>query len=321
MYTFSRRPMISLLRGFLLAGLTMLPILLWANEPISPLPTHVEFDQARSELGRKLFFDTSLSVDHSIACVSCHQPAYWGAENKRASTGVFGRAGLINSPTVLNAFFNFRQFWNGRAENLSEQAAGPLHSPVEMGMTTEHLLTRLQNNLEYVELFEKLYPDKKISLDSLSDAIAEYEKTLFTPNALIDQYLRGEATLPPQVKKGYDLFKSMGCATCHNGINIGGNSYQYLGAVVPLPNANSQGDRYEVTGNEFDRMRFKAPSLRNITKTAPYFHDGSISTLEEALSTMAYHNLGQVPTLAETQALLAFLNALTGEFPETFSAP
>jgi len=174
---------------------------------------------------------------------------------------------------------------------------------------------RLNKNSFYKKLFKKVYGSDKIEYWMVLEAIAEFEKALITPNSKFDKYLRGETKLSEIEKKGYLLFKKLGCITCHNGVNIGGNSYQKIGVINPFPK-ESVGDRYEITKREFDRYRYKVPTLRNIALTAPYFHDGSIKTLEEAIDKMAYHNLGFRLSKDEKEAIVAFLNTLTGEKPK-----
>ncbi len=285
-----------------------------AAEPIRPLPREPEYDHPRAALGMRLFFDTHLSSDGQIACASCHIPAMGGAEPRPVSVGVEGRRGNTNAPTVYNAYYNFRQFWNGRAADLREQAAGPLHNPKEMNMEESQLEARVNGN-EYRADFAAIYGERRYGLSEVTDAIAEFEKALITPNARFDRWLRGEIELSEGERRGYRLFKHLGCVTCHNGINIGGNSYQYLGAVVPMEWQEGMADRYAVTGDPKDKNRFKVPSLRNITLTAPYLHDGSQATLREVLETMALHNIGFTLEPHEVDALLAFLRTLTGETP------
>ena len=303
--------------------LLVLPILLAAltasAEPIQPIPVDVEYDQTKAQLGKRLFFDPQLSRDGRVSCAFCHSPGHGGAEPRAVSQGVYERAGSMNAPTVFNAYYNFRQFWNGRAKDLKEQATGPIHNPVEMDLSPEEVEARLNADTDYRARFKALYGNGRITLDQVADAIAEFEKALTTPNAKFDRWLRGEARLSTDEESGYLLFKSLGCVSCHNGINVGGNSYQYLGAINPVDNVTTGGDLYARTGQEFDRNRYKVPSLRNIALTAPYLHDGSRATLEEALATMAYHNLGFTLSEVETAQLKAFLYTLTGETPAILS--
>lgn len=288
---------------------------LFAAEPITPLPKHITYNKQKALLGKYLFFDPILSRDKTISCASCHDFNHGGADPRPVSIGVGGKKGRVNAPTVYNAYFNFRQFWNGRAKNLKDQANGPVHAPNEMAMNEKLIEQRLNDNPFYKKLFKKVYHTDSIRYWMVLDAIAEFEKALITPNSKFDKYLRGEAKLSPLEKKGYSLFKKLGCITCHNGINIGSNSFQKIGVIHKYP-GKPGADRYEVTKNPLDRYKYKVPSLRNITLTAPYFHDGSAKTLEKAIDLMAYHNLGFKLTKNQKEALIAFLKTLTGERPK-----
>jgi len=291
------------------------PILVWAYEPIIPIPRTVEYDENKALLGKRLFSETLLSSDNTVSCHSCHDFNFGGAESKPVSIGVYNRVGNLNAPTVLNSYFNFRQFWNGRAIDLKEQAKGPLHNIIEMDMTVEKVEKVLNAHDEYLGLFKQVYGKVPITFELVVDAIAEFEKALFTPDSIFDRYLRGEIELSKTEKKGYILFKTLGCISCHNGINIGGNSFQYIGAINPLEN-EVKGDLYEISGDPFDKNRFKVPSLRNIALTAPYLHDGSRKSLADILILMAYHNLGFSLSQEEIALLTSFLKTLTGKTPK-----
>ena len=295
--------------------LLLFSILLFAAEPIKPIPQKIDYDKQKAALGKILFFDPILSKDRSVACVSCHDFDHGGADPRPVSIGVGGKKGSVNSPTVYNAIFNFTQFWNGRAKDLNEQLEGPLHSPVEMAMSKEEIVDRLNNSEFYKKLFKKIYKKDKIEYNMVKDVIVEFEKALITPNAKFDRFLRGEIELSLDERKGYVLFKRLGCITCHNGINIGGNSFQKFGSVIPLKKA-PKNDRYQLTKNPADRFVYRVPTLRNITLTAPYFHDGSIKSLKKAIDVMAYHNLGFHLSPKEQELILAFLRTLTGEKPQ-----
>lgn len=290
-----------------------------AQEPILPLPATTEIDKTKAELGKFLFFDPNLSKDKTVSCASCHDPANGGADPRIVSIGIEGRKGSVNAPTVFNAYFNFRQFWNGRAENLEEQAQGPLHNPAEMGMDKNAVVAYLSDTPEYLNLYQKAYRSRNVRYENIIDAIAEFEKALITPNSKFDRFLRRETKLDPEERAGYRLFKTLGCITCHNGINIGGNSYQKLGTIIPYDWEYNLSDRYYVTGREEDKNVFKVPTLRNIVNTAPYFHDGSATSLDTALQTMAYHNLGLKLSTKEQKLLSRFLHTLTGETPAILS--
>ncbi len=292
-----------------------LSALCYASGPIKPIPKTIQYDAKKAELGKALFMDPQLSSDKNIACVSCHSFEHGGADPRPVSIGIHGKTGNANAPTVYNSYFNFRQFWNGRAKDLKEQARGPLHNPVEMGMVTEDVERYLRSNEYYTKTFRDIYHRAPTHDDAL-DAIAEFEKALITPNCRFDRFLRKEGDLDPLEKKGYRLFKTLGCATCHNGINVGGNSFQKMGLIFPYPWSESSPDRYNLTHTPDDKNVYKVPTLRNIALTAPYFHDGSVPTLELALQKMAYHNLGFDLNGEEIEALTAFLKSLTGEKPK-----
>lgn len=295
-------------------GLSLFMPVVQAFEPIQPIPRHVEYDKAKALLGKKLFLETRLSRDGTISCHSCHSFSAGGADPRSVSTGVYARQGALNSPTVFNSFYNFRQFWNGRASDLVEQAKGPLHSTLEMDMSPIRIEGFLNSDQEYRQLFGEIYATPRISFDQLVEAIAEFEKALFTPDSKFDLYLRGEEQLSEDEKQGYILFKSLGCISCHNGINVGGNSFQYLGAVNPI-DRDLAGDRYEISKDPFDKNRFKVPGLRNIALTSPYLHDGSEEHLSDVLDIMAFHNLGFKLTKTENDLLQKFLATLTGKTP------
>ena len=290
---------------------------LYANEPISPLPTTVEgLNLQKAELGKLLFFDPILSADKSISCHSCHSFDDGGADPRKVSLGVQDRKGSIQSPTVYNSRYNFRQFWNGRASSLEDQASGPLFTHEEMAMTDTKILQRLNSNAFYQARFKKVYRRPKITIKDTINAIVEFEKALITPNSRFDRYLRGELELTQAEKQGYAAFKSLGCITCHNGINIGANSFQKLGLFKPYPYDPKYQDRYALTNKEYHKNVFKVPTLRNISLTAPYFHDAKAKTLDEAVKLMATHNLGIKLSQKNADSLVSFLKSLEGERPK-----
>ena len=287
-----------------------------AKEPVSPIPKTIPYNHDKAKIGKRLFFDPGLSKDGTVACVSCHSTEN-GAEHKKVSTGINGSMGSKNAPTVFNSVFNFRQMWNGVKRDLKDQADGPINNPIEMGSSREHVLKYVKSVPWYRKEFRSAYGDRDIRYEDILDAIQEFEKTLITPDSKFDRYLRGEIKLTKDEENGYKLFKELGCITCHNGINIGGNSYQKIGLINPYPWKDNSPDRYSVTHNPFDKNSYKVPTLRNVTLTAPYFHDGSSATLDDALKKMAYHNLGFELNSDEIRKLKAFLNTLTGKKPET----
>ena len=286
-----------------------------AKEPISPIPLGIDYDEEKALLGKRLFFDVILSKDKSVSCLSCHNVYDGGADSRDVSLGFENREGNIQSPTVLNARYNFAQFWNGRAENLKEQADGPLNNPNEHNMNPTLVEKRVNNSILYKKDFKKVFHINYIKYEYILDAIVEFEKALTTPNSRFDRYLRSEIKLNKDEKKGYKLFKDYGCITCHNGVNVGGNSFQKIGTFIAY-NTNAQyPDRSQVTHNEMDKNVFKVPTLRNITKTAPYFHDASAKDLKTALHVMAEHNLGIIMKDEDIEHIIKFLESLNGELP------
>ena len=301
----------TLLKSLLL--LAFLSIFSYA-EPISPIPLTIEVDKQKVQLGKKLFFDTILSRDNTISCASCHDLENGGDDGLKFSFGIKGQEGDINAPTVLNSVYNFRQFWNGRAENLAHQSWGPIENPVEMGNTFRQLIATLKET-PYKKQFDDIYADG-ITKINIGDAIAEFEKTLITPNAPFDKYLRGDkSAITQNQKEGYELFKSKGCIACHHGINVGGNLYNKFGV---MKNAQSKRlGRYEVTKKESDKYYFKVPSLRNVEHTAPYLHDGRFENLENVVKFMARYQLGRIITKDEIEKITSFLKSLSGEIPKS----
>ncbi len=281
-------------------------------EPITPIPQTVEVNKQKVELGKKLFFDTILSADDTISCATCHDLQNGGDDGLKFSFGIEGKEGDINSPTVYNAVYNFRQFWNGSAKDLAHQTWGPIENPVEMGNTFKELVATL-NQTFYKKEFSDIYSDG-VTKDNIGDAIAEFEKTLITPNAPFDKYLRGDKSAISQKQKdGYELFKTKGCIACHHGINVGGNLYNKFGVMKEVKSKRL--GRYEVTKNEADKYYFKVPSLRNIALTAPYLHDGRYDKLEEVVKFMARYQLGRTVSQDEVDKIVSFLNSLSGEIP------
>lgn len=299
---------------FFLTFLLLLLSSLQSSEPITPIQSPTGLDQDKITLGKKLFFDARLSKDNTIACASCHIIEDGGDDNLPFSFGKDGAEGGMNSPTVLNAGNNFRQFWDGRAKDLQAQAGGPIENPIEMGFNFPELIKKL-NKTEYKALFSSIY-NEGITKKSITDAIAEYEKTLVTPNAPFDKFLKGDKSALTQIEKeGYELFKSKGCISCHHGVNIGGNLYSKFGVVHDAK--TSSFGRYNLTHKERDRYFFKVPTLRNIARTAPYFHDGRTSDLREAIKIMAQLQLGRYFTKEDVDKIEAFLKSLNGDLPES----
>jgi len=293
-----------------------------SDEPIKAIPITFDYDRAKVELGKKLFFEPRLSKSGWITCNSCHNLSTGGADNLPTSIGHKWFLGPINSPTVLNSKFNLAQFWDGRAKDLKEQAGGPIANPFEMGSKHELAVSVLESIPQYVKWFNEvyasneMYTDEKIHIDQVTDAIAAFEETLTTPNSRFDQWLIGyDKSISESELEGYALFKSKGCITCHNGIGVGGNSYQKFGLAKPYDKDTTTLGRYNVTNDDKDKYFFKVPLLRNIELTAPYFHDASTWDLSEAVNTMAEYQLGTTLTDDETKKIVAFLRTLTGDQP------
>lgn len=291
-------------------------------ELIEPIPFSVALDPGQVALGRKLFHDPQLSADNSLSCASCHDLAKGGTDQSVSSTGINRQVGPINAPTVLNAGFQFKQFWDGRAESLEEQAGGPIMAAGEMGSSGwPEVIGKLEAKPEYVSAFSQSYPDG-VTETNIRDAIAEFERSLYTPNSRFDQFLRGdENALTADEKEGYRLFKSNNCTSCHNGVLLGGNSFQKMGRYDDYFKergniTDADYGRFNVTGKEADRFFFKVPTLRNVALTFPYFHDGSAKTLEEAVSVMIQYQLGQEPNQQDVELIAGFLKTLTGKTVE-----
>ena len=290
-----------------------------AAEPITPLPQFVQLDPKKVALGRRLFHEAKLSADGSISCASCHDLARGGVDRRPRSLGIGGREGSLNAPTVFNSGFNFRQFWDGRAEALEDQVDGPLQHPAEMGATWPQALAFLSADAAYRKEFGELFRDG-VSAANVRDAIATFERSLATPNSRFDRFLRGEAAALSETERaGYKLFKHIGCTSCHQGVNIGGNSYQRLGVLEDYFAARGQVTeadlgRFNITRREEDRYLFKVPALRNIALTAPYLHDGSAKTLQDVVAIMARYQLNLKLNDGDVDKIVAFLRTLTGEY-------
>ncbi len=293
-----------------------------------PLPSTFESAQnpitdAKVSLGRVLFFETRLSAANDVSCNSCHGLDTFGVDNRKVSEGHRKQVGNRNSPTVYNAAGQFVQFWDGRAADVETQAKGPVMNPVEMAMPSEdEVVARLKAVPGYVSMFKAAFPGESdpVTFDNMANAIGAFERKLATP-ARWDKYLKGDKeALTEAERAGFRAFAEAGCAACHAGTLVGGGAYQKLGAVKPWPHQNDLG-RYAVTKKNPDKMSFKVPTLRNIAKTGPYFHDGSVTTLDEAVRNMAEHQCGKQLQPADVQSIITWLNALTGEVPAAFVKP
>lgn len=275
----------------------------------------------KRELGKMLFFDPRLSKSALISCNTCHNVGMGGADFQETSTGHGWQRGPRNAPTVLNSVFNVAQFWDGRAKDLAEQAKGPVQASVEMNNTPENVLKTLNSMPEYVALFKKAFPAEKepVTFDNMARAIEVFEATLLTPNSPFDRFLRGEeGAMDSTAKKGLQIFMDKGCADCHGGMNLGGEDYFNFGVVEAPDKKIMAGDkgRYEVTKLADDQYVFKAPSLRNIELTPPYFHSGKVWLLREAVQVMSSTQLGATLTDSDVDLIVAFLKSTTGEQPQ-----
>lgn len=292
-----------------------------ADEPIQPIKPAANINLGMVELGKKLYFDPRLSKSGFISCNSCHNLSMGGTDNIPTSIGDKWQQGPINAPTVLNSSLNLAQFWDGRAADLKAQAGGPIANPGEMGFTHTLAIGVLESIPAYVRDFKQVFGKAKIDIDQVTLAIAEFEKTLVTPNSRFDQWLLGKKdALTKDELAGYALFKDSGCVACHNGEAVGGNSFQKMGVVEPYNTKATAGGRADVTGKDADRFNFKVPTLRNVEMTYPYFHDGAANTLAEAVDTMGRLQLGKKFTKDENAKVVAFLKTLTGDQP-SFTLP
>ncbi|MDR2243987.1 MAG: cytochrome-c peroxidase [Burkholderiales bacterium] len=286
------------------------------DEPISPIKPAANINLGMVELGKKLFFDPRLSKSGFISCNSCHNLSMGGSDNLPTSIGDRWQQGPINSPTVLNSSLNVAQFWDGRAADLKEQAGGPIENPMEMGFSHTLTVSLLETIPAYVREFRQVFGKDKIDIEQVTAAIAEFEKTLVTPNSRFDQWLLGKKdALTKEELDGYTLFKESGCTACHYGEAVGGTSFQKMGLIEPYKTTNPAEGRSAVTGKDADRFNFKVPTLRNVELTYPYFHDGAANTLAEANDIMGRLQLGKKFTPEENAKIVAFLKTLTGDQP------
>lgn len=299
----------------------------WADlssEPIHPIQAPSSMSEDKVQLGEQLFHDPRLSSNNSISCASCHNLANGGADKHPVSFGVNNAPGIANTPTVFNTSLNLAQFWDGRAQALDDQVNGPVHNPVEMNSNWEQITDKLNRDADLRQRFFRIYKDG-INGANIRDALATFERSLLTVNAPFDQWLEGKRdALSEQQIKGYRLFKSYGCVSCHQGANVGGNMYAHFGAVDDIQTYfQTRGSnesavdlgRYNVTGAPEDKHLFKVPSLRLAVKTAPYFHDGSVDTLQDAIHVMAKYQLGRDIPDPHVEAIVSFLHSLVGEHP------
>jgi cytochrome c peroxidase len=303
------------------SALSLSPIYSAAQELIQPIKPPAQINIGMVELGKKLYFDPRLSKSGFISCNSCHNLSMGGSDNLPSSIGDKWQQGPINSPTVLNSSLNVAQFWDGRAADLKAQAGGPIANPGEMGFTHTLAVGILQSIPAYVREFKQVFGTDKVDIDEVTTAIAEFEKTLVTPNSRFDQWLLGKAdAMNAEELAGYKLFKESGCVACHNGPAVGGASFQKMGVVAPYKSTGNAEGRSAVTGKDADRFNFKVPTLRNVEMTYPYFHDGAVNTLPEAVDIMGRLQLGKKFTADENAKVVAYLKTLTGDQP-SFTMP
>jgi cytochrome c peroxidase len=296
-----------------------------AKQTFAPLPEVVEnpdnpITDEKIELGRMLYYDKRLSKNHDVSCESCHPLLAHGSDGQPTSLGHKQQRGERNAPTVYNAGLHLAQFWDGRAADLEEQAKGPILNPVEMALPDEAAaVATIESIPGYVDAFDKAFPGQGVTYDNMAKAIGAFERKLFTPGPF-DAFLGGDAAaLDTEALQGLQLFFDAACTTCHTGAALGGAMYQKLGSVVPYPTKDE--GRFAVTKADADKHVFKVPSLRNIDKTGPYLHDGSVETLEAMVGIMVKHQTAKGSfSEPETKAMLAFLKALTGPLPKDYVA-
>lgn len=287
-----------------------------SSAAITPIPPAEGLDPQKIALGERLFNDPRFSRDNTISCASCHSLAKGGADGLPRSRGIGGQEAARNAPSVFNVAFNYRQFWDGRAATLHEQMDGPVHNPREMNTTWPDIIAKLAGDPGIVAQIAEIYGNG-VTTPKLKDAIATFERSLLTPDSRFDRFLKGSPNaLRPDEARGYQLFKNYGCISCHQGVNIGGNMFAKLGAFTDLPRtapASRDPGLKDISKREQDLFVFRVPSLRNVALTAPYFHDGSVPTLEQAVRLMGVHQLGITIPDAEIALIVKFLGTLNGE--------
>lgn len=286
--------------------------------PITPLKPFENLNPQVVALGKQLFFDKRLSADNTLSCASCHNMQKGGADGMPVSVGINSRLGFINAPTVINSALNVRQFWDGRAATLEEQVAGPIHNVVEMGSNWQQVIGKLQADPQMVKLFKKVF-QAPIQAENIAFAIATFERSLMSLNSPFDQWLQGdESALSDSAIRGYKIFSEYGCISCHQGAAVGGGVFETMGTLkdyfadLDRPITNADLGRFNVSKSEVQRYEFKVPSLRVAAHTAPYFHDGSVPTLEQAVFKMAWYQLGVELPDEDVMDITAFIQSLSG---------
>jgi cytochrome c peroxidase len=308
------------------AAVTVDPLQLQMFQPLPNAVTSTSnaITDDKIALGRMLYFEPRLSKSQTISCNSCHLLDQYGVDGNPTSNGHKGAKGDRNSPTVYNAAGHFVQFWDGRAADVEEQAKGPVMNPVEMAMPSQKQVAAVLKSMpEYVDAFKKAFPEDKdpVNYENMAKAVGAFERQLVTPSRW-DKFLKGDTqALTNEEKTGFNVFMETGCQACHSGVYLGGSMYQRLGVIKSYPD-NADPGREKVTKKESDRMQFKVPGLRNVAETKPYFHNGKVTTLNEAVSRMAEYQLGKALTAGQVQSIVAWLKSATGEVPaEYIKAP
>lgn len=298
-----------------------------AKAALGQLPSPPQSPPELVALGRKLFFEKGVSADGDVGCVTCHDREHFAADGLPKSKGAFGRLNARNAPTVFNAAYQFAEHWRADRESVEDQARRALLGPASFGLDSNETAVKLMRELPYADAFQRVFPQSPapISVENWGTAIGAYERTLLTP-APIDAFMAGDAhALSSQQQAGLTTFLDLGCARCHSGPLVGGDFTKKFGTVAdyaPLTNSNpADAGRFDVTHNEADRFVFKVPSLRNVQKTAPYFHDGSVPELPRAIEIMAATQLGTQLSPQQLEDLVAFLGSLTGTIPDSFAPP
>jgi len=295
--------------------------------PITPLKPIANLDPKVVSLGQQLFFDKRLSKDNSLSCASCHNLQTGGDDNMPKSVGINGQIGALNAPTVFNTAYNIRQFWDGRAKSLEEQAQGPIHNPVEMGSNWQEVISKLTFDKAFIKQYKQSF-SLPISAQNLAFALATFARSLVLVDSPFDRWLKGDVNaISGQAKRGYEKFKSYGCIACHQGAAVGGGLFEKIGTLNDYF-ADRGGNitpadlgRYNLTGEEDQRHEFKVPSLRTASMTAPYFHDGSVWQLREAIAKMGWYQLGIKLTPEDIGDIEGFIQSLAGKIPPLEKTP
>ncbi len=284
------------------------------TEPILPVPAPPNFTPEKLALGKQLFHETALSgVSRKVSCATCHALEQGGTTG-RPPTGIdAAESEPYDIPTVFNAAHQFAHFWNGRAQSLEAVIQASIRAENVMDGSWDTIIPALAENPDYVARFEQVYPEGGLSESSVEDALTSFVRSLSTPNSDFDRWLAG-GELATAAREGYERFKELGCVRCHQGAGVGGNLFASFGSYLSARESVSSSDfgRFNVTNEESHRYQFKVPGLRNVVLTSPYFHDGSVEKLEDAIRTMAQHQLGQTLTDGDVQSIVAFLETLTG---------